>query len=461
MKMNLHKKICAMLVFCLALTSLSFAMGETTLYLLGAGESEAECQMFTQAHPELTVKTQSNYFLSTNQMINAMLTGEFPYDTFVMTSNSFDVKQMFAKGYCAELSSSSVLTSKLEEMYEPIEQLVKLNGNIYGAPFYFHLRYYTYDPEAWAAAGFTEEDVPQSFEEYLDFLEAWVERIKEEPEDEFCVCNVFDSELYGEHSYISYLTDLLLTNYIMQCNYADEPLRFDTPLFREMLERCQIIGTDLYANETEQKTDMGFFYGLFGMRNLTHLVPLRMTTDQPILIKATLYMVFVNARSQHQELAREYLETCVACIEPEVSAYLYRDAEPVEHEGYDRAMDAMQKDIDALEKRLSDSDAKLEPLELNTLQDQITEKKLKLEEMAASDERYIISPADLELYREYGDCLYFQPPSIFDPSTEEGHNVRLLRESFSTGNLTVDEFIIRLDELAWILEMEDYGIIKK
>ncbi|NLO84186.1 MAG: hypothetical protein GX096_01975 [Clostridiales bacterium] len=452
MKRTSRKIIGAMLVVILVLTSLSSAMGETTLYLMGTNEGNDEYQMFSQAHPEVTIETEPSFLQSSNEVVTAMLAGEFPYDVFVMTSNSFDIKQMFTKGYCADISGSSVLSAELEKMHKPIEQLLTHEEKIHGAPFYFHMDYYTYDPVAWAAAGFTEEDVPQSFEEYLDFLEAWVERIKEEPEDDICVSNLFDSELYGEGSYINYLTDSLLTNYIMQCNYADEPLRFNTPLFRNLLERCQKIGTDLYVNEPEQKTDLGLFYDLFGMRNLPHLVPLRMTTDQPILIKAMMYMAFINARIEHQDLATEYVEAYVASIKPEEEAYLYRDAEPVEQKGYDRTMDAVQEEIEALEKRLSD--AKLEPLELNTLQDQLAEMKLKLEAMATSDERYLVSPADLELYRTYGDCLYFQPPSIFDPSTEEGYNVRLLRESFSTGSLTVDEFISRLDELAWMLEME-------
>ena len=46
--------------------------------------------------------------------------------------------------------------------------------------------------------------------------------------------------------------------------------------------------------------------------------------------------------------------------------------------------------------------------------------------MAVSEQRYLISENDLNLYRTYGENLYFQPPSIFDPSTEEGQNVKQL-----------------------------------
>ena len=82
------------------------------------------------------------------------------------------------------------------------------------------------------------------------------------------------------------------------------------------------------------------------MRDLAYLIPLRMTNEQPVLIKASLYTGFLNARSQHQELATEYLEAVVTSVAPEMGAYLYRDAEPVENPDFRRAMDKLQAEID-------------------------------------------------------------------------------------------------------------------
>ena len=442
--------IVAMLMLCFA--SFSHALGEIELSLGGSDKNSAEYKAFVNAHPEIVVHTETNIYLSTNEIINAFLTGEFPFDTFVMTSSSFDIQQLMAKGYCAPLTGSSVLHAEMEQMYTPIQQLVSQGGAIYGAPFFCYVGYYTYRPDAWEAAGLTAEDVPTSFEEFLDFLEKWVARIRENSEDEISVSNLFDSEQYGEHSYISYLVDRLISNYIMQCNYADEPLRFDTPMFRELLARCQSIGADLYKYEPEQKGNYGLFEDLYGMRELKYLVPLRLTTEQPILIKASLYTAFLNARSQHQSLATEYLENCVTCMEPQDAAYLYRDAQPVEDSEYKRAMDAVQTEIDRLAKRLEAEE--LEPSERNLLQDQLAQKKLTWEEMAVSEARYLISENDLQLYRTYGENLYFQPPSIFDPSTENGKNMKQLRDRFCTGGMPAQQFISELDRLAWMLEME-------
>ena len=448
----LLRRISIGMIFVLCFTLFTNAFGETQLYLGGSDKNSAEYKAFVKAHPEITVQTETNIYLSTDEIINAFLTGEFPFDTFVMTSTSFDIQLLMAKGYCSPLADSAVLRTELDQMYSPIQNLVSRDGAIYGAPFFCHVSYYTYRPEAWEAAGLTAEDVPTSFEEYLDFLEKWVARIRENPEDEISVSNLFDSDLYGEHSYISYLVDRLISNHIMQCNYAGEPLRFDTPLFRELLARCQSIGADLYKYEPEQKGNLGLFEDLYGMRELKHLVPLRLTAEQPVLIKASLYTVFLNSSSEHAALATEYLENCVTCAEPQDAAYLYRDAQPVEDPNYRLSMDAIQAEIDRLKKRLT-ADA-LEPSERNLLQDQLAQKQLIWDEMVVSEERYLISENDLALYRSYGENLYFQPPSIFDPSTEDGKNLRQLRDRFCTGGMSAEQFISELDRLAWMLEME-------
>lgn len=73
-----------------------------------------------------------------------------------------------------------------------------------------------YSPEAWAEAGLTKADVPDSFTGLLDFLDAWILRMEEQPMDHISVCNAFDEEQYGAHSYILYLVQALVDNHIMQ-----------------------------------------------------------------------------------------------------------------------------------------------------------------------------------------------------------------------------------------------------
>lgn len=428
--------------------------GEIVLRFEGSDSHSAAYQTFINKHPEVTAETVSNIYLSTDEIISALLSGEFQYDTFGMTSSSFDVQKMIAKGYCAPLSGSPSIKEGLSQMYTPIQEIVQSQGDIYGLPFMCYIGYFGYYPDGWEAAGLDADQVPTTFLELLDFLEAWVERIKDEPESNISICNTFDSDFYNQYSYTSYLVDLLLKYYIMQWDYEGKPLQFNTQELRDTLKRCQEIGEALYTYEPIEKGEYQLFGELHGMRSLKYLIPLRLTREEPVLIKGTVYMRFVNIRSSYPELSTEYLEDTLASIQPEDAAYLYRDAEPVEDPSYAEAIAALEKQISETEAALlamAESD-KAEARQ--NLEDQLESRKRSLAQLSNAEERYIVSQEDLEMYRQYGDCLYFQAPGVFDPSTPDGVNMKHLRDRFCTGQLPLEQFIQRLDELAWMLETE-------
>ena len=112
----------------LAVLSVSTAQGEILLNLGGSDSNSAEYKEFIEKHPEIAVTTETNIYLSTDEIINAFLTGEFPFDTFVMTSSSFDIQQLMAKGYCAPLTGSSVLHAEMDQMTLTLA-LIDLNND--------------------------------------------------------------------------------------------------------------------------------------------------------------------------------------------------------------------------------------------------------------------------------------------------------------------------------------------
>lgn len=451
--MKRYALCCMVLMLCLLLQPMGSCSAEVAeVFLGGCGQSDEAYLALCSAYPEVTIHAESNWYLSTTELVNAFLCNEFPFDTFMMNSSSFDYSTLIAKGYCGTLTSDAYLCNEIERMLPAVQQLVQNSGELYGVPVYCNLQYYMYNPEAWEAANLTEADVPTSFEEYLDFLEMWVARIRDNPEHDISICNSFDGEQYGEHSYVQYLVEMLLDQYVMQCNYAGEPLSFSSPVFRTLLLRCQETGRALYAYEPRGKGAYALFDVNNGMHGLANLVPLRLTTDQPVLIKATLHSAFLNAASTETVIATQYLKNCLTYLDATIQAYLYTDAQPVESPQYATILSALQQTIDNLEAKLAD-----ETLDTQTrinLQERLCEKQVQWQQMSESAARYIVSPDDLANYYQYRDTLYFQPPSVFDPSTEEGIRVKQLCNRFCTGDLSANQFIAELDDLAWMLEME-------
>ena len=91
------RRICVMAAICLTILFQSSAIGETELFFEGSDKNSAAYQKFVKSHPECIVNTETNIYRSTNEIISALLTGEFPYDTFVMTTTSFDIKKLMDK----------------------------------------------------------------------------------------------------------------------------------------------------------------------------------------------------------------------------------------------------------------------------------------------------------------------------------------------------------------------------
>ena len=424
-----------------------------TLNVMGFSEYNEGFQKFLKTHPDVTVDSAPAVMRSTDQLLAEIITGTFPYDAFVMNTQSFSVKQIMTKGYCVDLSSDDYLLGQVHKMYPSIVVQATHDDNLYGIPYLCSFHYYIYQPDAWEAAGLTKEDVPLSFTELLDFLETWIERIQMKSEDDICVANTFDEALYDENSYIRYLVEMLLPNYIMQRDYAGELLRFDTPEFRDLLTRCTQIGKDLYAYEPEQKPDMQLFMNWHGMDDFKLIIPLRMTTEQPILVKANLNMYFVNMASANKELAIELIKSYLANESSENMAYIYADALPVENPEYESTMVFWQGKVDETKRLLADEKA-LEPADRPDMEANLARFENALKEESQPENRYLISEDELASYRANGDILFFQAPSIFDPNSENGENVQKLCAQYISGALPLDDFVRRLDQLAKQIERE-------
>ena len=89
------------------------------------------------------------------------------------------------------------------------------------------------------------------------------------------------------------------------------------------------------------------------------------------------------------------------------------------------------------------------------MQDQIAEKTQAWDAMAASEERYLISPDEICNYTECMAKTCISKSQAFSILPQkDGKNMKQLRDRFSSGGMSVEQFVKELDQLAWMLEME-------
>ena len=440
------------LAICLAL---ALPASAESLNLYRVDTKHGGYALFMAAHPDVQCVQSEQDYSTTEMLNNALVTREFISDIFSIGNLFFDCQQMMAKGYCVDLSEDQIIADELQKMHPSIVSQVMRDGKIYAIPYGISFEFWLCNEEGWNAAGLTKQNVPKSFPEFLDFLEAWVERITAEPEPDISIANRWDSTLYNEYSYTSWLTGLLIDNYIMQCQYTGGALRFDSDELLQQLNRVQKIGEAIYNCEPKKKGNMQLFEDVSSNRwpgNVaTDLLSLRMNVNQPNLIKAYLSMYAVNPSTQSKLLSIELLEDLITHVPDLAHALLYLDAEPIKNPNYEDTMVSTQAMIDECEEKLHSSD--IDGTMRESLESDLRDYQIVLEQ--TKHREYDFSPEQLHDYQSFTHMFYFQTPSVFYIATPEGWMLKQMEERFAAGAMSAEQFMKELDRMAQMIEKEN------
>lgn len=163
-------------------------------------------------------------------------------DIFFVDGYFVDIENLFKKEYALSLSSSEIITKQVSRMYPYAQKALTHNGQIYGL-LEDHTALYprlAYSKEVWDGVGLTQEDVPKTLMEFVDLAARWEEELKQENKGYFFMNGT--AEL-GK----SDLVFRIVEHYIMDYQKRGVTLDFDTPLFREMMEKIENMNLSAYG----------------------------------------------------------------------------------------------------------------------------------------------------------------------------------------------------------------------
>lgn len=223
---------------------------------------------------------------------------------------------------------SAIIRDAVSRMRPETQRLLTTeDGKILGLPNAHMLRPLYWDQEAWDVAGLTTEAVPQSFTQLLDFLDVWIERTEASSKKNVCVIAFPDNSAIDESDRdAAWLVSLLLTTWETQKRYTGDDITFNTSEFIALANRAREVGQKLYQSEPplkkrpkllqlfcDETIEPGDY--AFGGRDygLSHTIPLRITADQPALLRADAVIQCIHANSK-------WLDTAKAFIEDEMNA---------------------------------------------------------------------------------------------------------------------------------------------
>lgn len=487
------KRLLALILALLTMASTAFAEELTVYYW---GDQRDIDAAFLAAHPGVTLaesRMVGSYPWTASEMAGKMLTREFDYDVFYAGTKEHLPQDIIDKGYALDLSGSEIIREAVARMHPAIQAQAVRDGKIYALPYAaeFSPNPVVCNSEAWEALGYTEADIPQSFPEFLDFLNAWVERQRQNPQDAYWVFNNMDVTIYTGSYYTYQLTKLLMENYILQKQFAGEPLTFDEPELLALLGRVRETGAAIYGIETVKEESMGVGTALFATEMMgarmdaagieRWQVPLRLNREQPAVVSGEMRLAMVYAGTDTPELAIEYVESIAQNNVDNghrwADTTLYTDGQPIVNEEQADDIRHWSNLIALAEHRLAnDKTPYTEYMDLEGWTQQDLDNYAHnaaevwdwddrfVQEMLdswhwyldrANEMAYLFSPEALAAWQRFIQRMYFPEPSAFSPSTDVGWNFQMLIDQFAEGTISAEQLVQEAARIAWMVEMEN------
>lgn len=233
---------------------------------------------------------------TTEAFVTDLLTNPAAFDVMAVHTGSFDLDILMEKGYCLDLSISPYLKSRAEQLYPAIYQAMVKDGQLFAMPYSaLHSMWVIARAKGTDAAGLALEDLPVTYGQLLD--------MKKQQGDE-----PFGSEgryTFGLNQHDGLLR-CVLTGYGSGCQYLNQPIQFNTPDFKRVLEDVWEICHMAAPSERE------LVFSATGNRVMEGIpLSLKITPEDPALLRFAPEVLIVNAASPNKEAALRLVEETV------------------------------------------------------------------------------------------------------------------------------------------------------
>ena len=425
---------------------------DRTLRISG-GNADDAYRAFAKEHPEIPVLFEPSRLTSAEDVMRAMVGGDGA-DIYVLPVSSPLFKPLMQKEYLLDLSDDEAVRALVNRMYPALAEGLMQDGKIYAVPASMYASTLGYSPYVLEQLGLTEEDLPKTFPEFLEFVGRW--------DDEFAgdypAFSLFTDMLDMENAKLTFF-DRALSLYEATLRSRGEQITFDTPLFRELLsalesanlpELSESIFSDtvgvsraytIFDSEAKPTALFDFFYSAsindYNLDEGYKPLLLPRAGDTPALMVAYMDVYVVNATSKNADLARAYLETVTKNLGDGLTrSLLPEENEPVESPN-------MVENLREGEAALKDAEARGDEESAAILREQVA---------SLESYRYAISPELIEMYRGIADKLTLSQASAIASDYASD-----LLKRYLTGQLDMEGFIRQLEQKLRMSQMEQIG----
>ena len=133
---------------------------------------------FATQYPRIPTYLVNEYYDSLEAFANAMVSGQDAVDVLQLYTGGAPIRQLIDKGYAMDMSGNADIMAAIGGMYPALMERYLRDGKVYALPVNLYVSSLGYSRSALEELGLTQEDLPKTWMELLDFMA--IEQIKTE-----------------------------------------------------------------------------------------------------------------------------------------------------------------------------------------------------------------------------------------------------------------------------------------
>ena len=415
-------------------------------------------------HPELNVTLASNYPQTMEELTTAMVSGTGSIDVFSLTTNANPIARLIEKGYAADLSGYPELMAVAGRMDARFTDSVMRDGKLYGLPVSLYTNGMGVNADTMEKLGLTQDDLPTTWLEFLDFA-----------------ANFYYD--YGEENADVVLMDLNMRRPLFQMickQYVAAQLRdtgsisFDTPLFRKLMQALEAIDfteLDPYevkgdkvwegddANEFYEKQQLFTSYaeatprsmGQSGYGRVNQPLILSLDGETEPIIPVSMSVMIVNPRSTRIDQAAAYLTAYAGHYEAETENIMFfpDQNDPVPNRYYEVQKQSYEESLQDLDSRIEKADES----EKASLRDNREQIQGFLDEL--ENQRMSVTEEMIQAYREQVAPYLYVTPQTPLTNPDSSAELQTLTSQYLDHAIDLDTYIREMDQRVRMMMLED------
>ncbi len=287
---------------------------------------EMSYKEFAVKRPDIPVVLKDTPFESAELLMQDMAAGSS--DLYCLKIDELDYHSLMEKGYTASLSNSEMLLSQVREMYPVLQKELFRGDDLAAFPVTLTGQTLGYSKKALSELGLTENDLPHTFPELMDFITNWdADYGMDHPS-----LALFRDELFGDAKQM--FMGLMIQYYSAHYQKMGQNMTFETPLMEKLLAALETADFSALKTKDVQKAMAGnvtYSISVAGAAEqpatalftlyqeavlseygfmMNDFVPLPLALDDGLdpIVPASLTVYIVNPYSPNQDLARAYLD---------------------------------------------------------------------------------------------------------------------------------------------------------